>query len=77
MFRELRRKSLQLERGALDKFRSERRGSLTDKTEKPTPPTNYHHAHNHHHHHLHHPHHPHHDKSERRGSLVARFGGLG
>lgn len=63
MFRELRRKSLQLERGALEKFRSERRGSLSDKAEKsavgplpPRPPQGGHH----------------HDKSERRGSLVSR-----
>ncbi|KAG0716525.1 hypothetical protein GWK47_009478 [Chionoecetes opilio] len=81
MFRELRRKSLQLERGAMEKFRSERRGSLTEtekvsKTEKPSPSTHHHHhhhhAHNHNHHHLHPPH-QHHDKSERRGSLVSRW----
>ncbi|KAG7155201.1 putative microtubule cross-linking factor 1-like [Homarus americanus] len=65
MFRELRRKSLQLERGALEKFRSERRGSLSDKTEK-QPSVNSHHQAGHHHHH-------HHDKPERRGSLVVRW----
>nr|XP_053640762.1 myotubularin-related protein DDB_G0290005-like isoform X4 [Cherax quadricarinatus] len=70
MFRELRRKSLQLERGALDKFRSERRGSLSEKTDKTTTAAGS--SHHHHHHHAPSAHH-HHEKSERRGSIVVRW----
>ena len=61
MFRELRRKSLQLDIGGLDKLKSERRGSLSDKAvhqvnhllQDPSSSK-------------------HHEKDHRRGSLVTR-----
>ena len=74
MFREFRRKSLQLEFGALDKFRSDRRGSLSDRNlgvsggglnlgDQP-------HTHSTSGYNLSHNIHP--EKEHRRGSLVAR-----